>query len=40
MEQNVGAKDVLLNPEQVAERLNVSVDWCATIHNGIILAYQ
>ena len=27
MEQNVGANDLLLNPEQVAERLNVSVDW-------------
>ena len=27
MEQHVGANDLLLNPEQVAERLNVSVDW-------------
>lgn len=27
MEWNVNASDVLLTPEQVADRLNVSVDW-------------
>ena len=27
MEWNVNASDVLLTPEQVAERLSVSVDW-------------
>jgi hypothetical protein len=27
VEWNVNASDVLLTPEQVADRLNVSVDW-------------
>lgn len=37
---NVGANDLLLNPEQVAERLNVSVDWVCDQSSRKILAYR